>query len=179
ETRILGVVPILPDGSAYFEAPADTPLFLDPIDAAGNRVLMEWNYPNTSVALGTHYPATQMAYMVGRPGETKSCFGCHAPQTDAVPNVPLKALKRGRVKITRESTDIQYRRNDPEAYRRQARIGEAAKYRPLLSSKDPALRARACEMLMHIEDGAERDVPAILKLLKDPAGEVRRAAGLA
>src|SRR5204863_9133607 len=66
ETRILGTVPILPDGSAYFEAPADTPLFLDPLDAGGNRVLMEWNYPETSVAVGTHYPALQMAYMVGR-----------------------------------------------------------------------------------------------------------------
>src|SRR5262249_52996490 len=62
ETRILGTVPILPDGSAYFEAPADTPLFLDPLDAGGNRVLMSWSYPNTSVAEGLPYPATQMAY---------------------------------------------------------------------------------------------------------------------
>src|SRR4029077_8733245 len=68
ETRILGVVPILPDGSAYFEAPADTPLFLDPLDAAGNRVLMDWPFVNTSVEKGLPYPATQMAYMVGRPG---------------------------------------------------------------------------------------------------------------
>src|SRR5262249_7745199 len=124
ETRILGVVPILPDGSAYFEAPADTPLFLDPLDAAGNRVLMEWSYPNTSVDKGLPYPATQMAYMVGRGGETKACFGCHATQTDAVPNTPPLALKHAPVKVTRESTDIQYRRNEPEAYRRQARIGE-------------------------------------------------------
>src|SRR5262249_40386605 len=79
ETRNLGTVPIFPDGSAYFEAPADTPIFLDPIDAGGNRVLMKWNYENTSVATGTHYPALQMAYMSGRGGETRSCYGCHAP----------------------------------------------------------------------------------------------------
>src|SRR5262249_20449141 len=148
ETRILGTVPIFPDGSVYFEAPADTPLFLDPIDAGGNRVLMEWKYENTSVATGTHYPALQMGYMAGRPGETRSCYGCHAPQTDAVPNVPVMALKYGPVKVTRESTDLQYRRNDPEAYRRQARLDEIEKYRTWLASKDPLLRSRACELLM-------------------------------
>src|SRR5207245_1227142 len=94
------------------------------------------------------------SYMSGRPGETRSCYGCHAPQTNAVPNVPLEALRHGPVKVTRESTDIQYRRNEPEAYRRQARIGEAGKYRPLLKSPDPVLRARACEMLAQLEDGS-------------------------
>ncbi len=179
ETRILGVVPIMPDGSAYFETPADTPLFLDALDAAGNRVLHEWSHPKTSVPEGSLYPVTQMAYMVGRAGETKSCYGCHAPQTNAVPNTTVEALKLGPVKITRESTDLQYRRNEPEAYRRQARIGEAEKYRPWLTSKDPVLRARACEMLMCIEDGAEVDAWTVAKLLKDDSVEVRRAAALA
>src|SRR5437667_6560093 len=151
ETRILGVVPIFPDGSCYFEAPADTPIFLDPIDAAGNRVMMEWNYPNSSAAVGFHQTAMQGAYMVGRAGETKSCYGCHATQTDAVPNVEITALKHGPAKVTRKSTDLTYRRNEPEAYRRQARIGESARYRPWLKSNDPIVRARACEMLMYIE----------------------------
>src|SRR5262249_19778463 len=101
ETRILGVVPIQPDGSAYFEAPADAPLFRAPLDAAGKRVLMEWNYPNTAVAEGLPYPATQMAYMSGRAGETRACYGCHAPQTEAVPKKPVEALKYPPVKITR------------------------------------------------------------------------------
>jgi HEAT repeat protein len=178
ETRILGVVPILPDGSAYFEAPADTPIFLDPLDAAGNRVLMEWGYPHTSVQEGAHYPATQMAYMSGRPGEVRSCYGCHATQTDAVPNVPVEAVKRGPVKITRKATDIEYRRNDPEGYRRQARLGESSRYRPWLTSKNPVQRARACEMLMYLED--EAPAPAsFIALLRDPEIEVRRAAALA
>jgi HEAT repeat protein len=168
ETRILGTVPILPDGSAYFEAPADTPLFLDPIDAGGNRVLMEWSYPTTSVAVGTHYPATQMAYMSGRAGETKACYGCHATQTDAVPNTTLQALKLGPVQITRESTDLQYRRNEPEAYRRQARLDEVAKYWNWLKSKDPALRARGCEMLMYTDDLGQRNVALIVNKLAAP-----------
>lgn len=179
ETRILGVVPIQPDGSAYFEAPADTPLFLDPLDAGGNRVLMEWNYPNTAVEEGTWYPATQMAYMVGRGSETRACYGCHAPQTDAVPNVTVQALKYPPVQITREATDLQYRRNEPDFYRRQARVGEVAQYRPWLKSSDPEVRARGCEMLMYIEDGTEKDVPTITQLLKDEDVKVRRAAALA
>jgi HEAT repeat protein len=202
ETRILGTVPILPDGSCYFEAPADTPIFLDPLDAGGNRVLMEWNYPNTSVVVGTHYPATQMGYMVGRAGETRSCYGCHATQTDAVPNVPVMALKYEPAKVTRESTDLEYRRNEPEAYRRQARINESYKYWKWLKGKDPVQRARACEMLMYIEDLGQypnsfakpadggpciidwREVsgPVLKELtraLRDPIVEVRRAAALA
>ncbi len=179
ETRILGVVPIQPDGSAYFEAPADTPLFLDPLDAAGNRILMEWSYPNTSVAVGTHHPATQMAYMSGRPGQTRACYGCHAPQTDAVPNSSTLALLHEPVLIRRHSTDVEYRRNEPEAYRTRARIDTAGQYRPWLASKDSVLRARACEMLMNVENGTERDVPRLMQLLEDEEVEVRRAAALA
>ncbi len=201
ETRILGTVPILPDGSAYFEAPADTPVFLDPIDAGGNRVLMKWNYVNTAVAEGMYYPTTQMTYMSGRAGETRSCYGCHATQTDAVPNTSVLAVKYGPVKVTRESTDLQYRRNEPEAYRRQARLDEVEKYQHWLASKDPSVRARACEALMYIEDltvGSEAHVksaipehsgswfwykdqatPAVVELLKDQAVEVRRSAALA
>jgi HEAT repeat protein len=202
ETRILGVVPILPDGSCYFEAPADTPLFLDPLDAGGNRVLMEWNYPTTSVAVGTHYPATQMAYMSGRPGETRSCYGCHATQTDAVPNTSLMALKLGPVKVSRHSTDLEYRRNEPEAYRTQARINEVNEYWYWLGSKNPVRRARACQMLAYIEDIGKDEIPGrpagtgppkgvvrtdnegavrplIARLLGDKAVEVRRAAALA
>jgi hypothetical protein len=179
ETRILGVVPILPDGSCYFEAPADTPLFLDPLDAGGNRVLMEWNYPNTSVKIGTHYPATQLAYMTGRPGETRSCYGCHATQTDAVPNVSLLALKLGPVQIRRHSTDLEYRRNEPEAYRLRARLGDQQKYRRWLKSKDAEVRARGCMMLMYVQDANVACAAEVAALLKDEAVAVRRAAALA
>src|SRR5262249_53318722 len=75
------------------------------------------------------------------------------------------------------------------------------KYGRLLTSKDPHVRARACEMLMQIEDIAVRSVAwlrplsgepclpivsfnqdnllAIVRLLKDESVEVRRAAAMA
>jgi HEAT repeat protein len=61
----------------------------------------------------------------------------------------------------------------------QAKIGEAPKYAKWLKSKDADIRARGCEMLMYIEDGAEPYVPAVVKLLSDEQVEVRRAAALA
>src|SRR5262249_3007439 len=114
----------------------------------------------------------------------RACYGCHATQTDAVPNSTIEALKYPPVAIRRKSTDLEYRRNEPEAYRTQARIGEAPKYREWLKSKDPEVQARACEMLMLIEDGAKQDACAIAKLLQSAADgkaqiALRRAAALA
>ena len=39
--------------------------------------------------------------------------------------------------VHRDTTDIIYRRNEPDEYRTGARIGEAPKYAPWLSSNDP------------------------------------------
>ena len=125
ETRILGTVPIQPDGSVAFEAPAETPLFLETLDARGNRLVV------------------QAGYMAARAGEVKSCFGCHAPQSESVPNPSLLALERPLVRISRESTDLSYRRNDPEEYRRQAIIGQSPLYRTWLKSESPEIRRRA------------------------------------
>src|SRR5207249_6472213 len=133
--------------------------------------------------------------------EMKSCYACHAPQTTAVPNVGAEALKHGPVKITRHVTDLEYRRNDPDGYCTQARFGEAPLYWDWLASKDPELRARACTMLMYVEDLGKsvrsdaknpdgtrtiewQDNTAafgerLVELLHDPAVEVRRAAALA
>ena len=66
--------------------------------------------------------------------------------------------------ITRDSTDLQYRRNEPEAYRLQARIGETEKYRAWLKHTDAGVVARACEMLMVMEDEAAADAPTLAKL---------------
>lgn len=181
-TRILGVAPIWPDGSASFEAPADTPLFLEPLDAAGRRISFRWNYPVTSVPLGSRQPMMEMSYMTARSGEVRSCNGCHAPADEAAgrPELALAlALSRKPVQIERDLTDVLYRRNEPDEYRCQARIGEAGKYAPWLSDADPDLRRRACEMLSAIEDGARRHAPVIAKLLQDESVVVRRAAALA
>ena len=60
--RILGTVPVNPDGSAMFRVPANTPIFLQPLDAEGKsqQQMRSWY--------------TAMA------GETASCVGCHEQQ---------------------------------------------------------------------------------------------------
>ncbi len=179
-TRILGVVPIRADGSAYFEAPADTPLFLEPLDAAGRRIEYDWRHPETSVPVGSKQILTEMTYITARAGETKSCNGCHTRLHESVdPDAPASALARRPVRLERDLTDLMYRRNEPDEYRCQARIGEAPKYRPWLQSPEADLRRRACELLAAIEDGTEEDVATIGRLLHDESASVRRAAGRA
>jgi len=179
-TRILGAVPIRSDGSAYFEAPAETPLFLEPLDAAGRRIEYDWRHPETSVPVGSKQILTEMTYITARAGETKACSGCHTRLHESVdPDTPASALARRPVRVERDLTDLMYRRNEPDEYRCQARIGEAPKYRPWLKSAEAELRRRACEMLAAIEDGAEEDVEAIGRLLGDEPTPVRRAAGRA
>jgi len=65
--RILGTVPVEPDGSAYFEAPALRPLFFVALDAAGLSV------------------KRMQSFVQVMPGETTSCTGCHEHRTDIAP----------------------------------------------------------------------------------------------
>lgn len=179
-TRILGVVPIRADGSAYFEAPADTPLFLEPLDAAGRRIEYDWRHPETSVPVGSKQILTEMTYITARAGETKSCSGCHTRLHESVdPDTPASALARRPVRVDRDLTDLMYRRNEPDEYRCQARIGEASKYRPWLKSPKADVRRRACELLAAVEDRSEEDVMAIGRLLDDESTPVRREAARA
>jgi len=57
--RILGAVPVEPDGSAYFAVPADTFVYFQLLDERGMMV--------QSMRSGT----------IVRPGETAGCVGCH------------------------------------------------------------------------------------------------------
>jgi hypothetical protein len=78
-TRILGTVPVEPDGSAHFEAPAMRSLFFVALDESDLSV------------------KRMQSFLTLQPGETLSCVGCHEPRTRAPPNpgrvVPL-ALNR-------------------------------------------------------------------------------------
>lgn len=181
-TRILGVAPIMPDGSCYFEAPADTPLTLVPLDAAGRRILFDWNYPVSSLPTGAKHAVVELAYITARPGEKKSCNGCHAPDEES-PGQPdptyTLALSKPPVRLDRDTTDIIFRRNEPDEYRTQARIGEANRYAPWLTAPDSDLRRRACELLSADEDGGRPHAKTIATLLADESPEVRRVAALA
>ncbi len=60
--RLLGTVPVQPDGSSFFEIPANTPVSLQPLDAEGKALQLK------------------RSWMVGMPGEHVSCVGCHDDQ---------------------------------------------------------------------------------------------------
>ncbi|MGB2823398.1 MAG: hypothetical protein WBF17_20615, partial [Phycisphaerae bacterium] len=57
--RILGTVPVEPDGSAYFELPANRPVFFVALDANGMSVKRMHSFVSVM------------------PGETTGCVGCH------------------------------------------------------------------------------------------------------
>jgi hypothetical protein len=65
--RILGTVPVEPDGSAYFAVPADTFVYFQLLDERGMMI--------QSMRSGT----------IVRPGETTGCVGCHDSRRATVP----------------------------------------------------------------------------------------------
>jgi formylglycine-generating enzyme required for sulfatase activity len=79
--RIIGTVPVEEDGSFCFEAPANTPLSIQPLDADGAAV------------------ALMRSWMVGMPGEVVSCNGCHEKQNEATLNKVTAASRRRPRKI--------------------------------------------------------------------------------
>jgi formylglycine-generating enzyme required for sulfatase activity len=78
---ILGTVPVNPDGSALFHVPANTPVFVQPLDAEGKsqQLMRSW------------YTAM--------PGETASCIGCHDRQNSGPPAKYTAAAQRKPVEI--------------------------------------------------------------------------------
>ncbi|HQZ69089.1 MAG TPA: hypothetical protein PLY87_28575, partial [Planctomycetaceae bacterium] len=88
EVTELGTVPLAPDGSFHIEVPANTPLSLQMVDAEGRSELNE------------------MSWIFVRPGEQRSCVGCHQNQqavpsgpgqlANALQTTPLKLLGQGK-----------------------------------------------------------------------------------
>ena len=76
--RILGTVPVNADGSALFRVPANTPLFVQPVDAEGKaqQLMRSW--------------------FTAMPGETLSCVGCHERQ-NSVPPSQYTAAANGQI----------------------------------------------------------------------------------
>lgn len=72
--RVLGMAPLAVDGSFFVEVPADRLLHIQVLDS-DRRVV-----------------GNQLTWIQPRPGETKSCVGCHEnPQTTAPAQSPLAA----------------------------------------------------------------------------------------
>jgi len=74
--RILGTVPVEPDGSALFSVPANTPIAIQPLDAQGKALQL------------------MRSWMTAMPGEVLSCVGCHERQNTTPDNRPTQALTR-------------------------------------------------------------------------------------
>jgi hypothetical protein len=74
--RILGTVPVEPDGSAHFSVPADRFVYFQLLDADGMMV--------QSMRSGT----------IVRPGERTGCVGCHESRLSGTPNSEKLALRR-------------------------------------------------------------------------------------
>jgi formylglycine-generating enzyme required for sulfatase activity len=78
--RVLGTVPVEPDGSALFHVPAKTPISLQPLDAAGKAV------------------ALMRSWMTAQPGENVSCVGCHDRESSAPPGTDKRLALAGPVR---------------------------------------------------------------------------------
>ncbi len=65
--RVLGTVPVQPDGSAKFRIPANTPISIQPLDAEGKAMQL------------------MRSWMTAMPGEVVQCAGCHERQNTAPP----------------------------------------------------------------------------------------------
>jgi len=76
--RILGTVPVEPDGSAHFEAPPMRSLYFAALDA-GDRSIKQMR-----------------SFVTLQPGETAGCVGCHDTRTQAPRNGPTGPLAMSR-----------------------------------------------------------------------------------
>ena len=82
--RILGTVPVEPDGSAYLEVPAMRSLFFVALDENDLSI------------------KKMQSFVTVQPGETTSCVGCHEPRTTTPKNPghgTLVAVRRGPSRI--------------------------------------------------------------------------------
>ncbi len=80
--RIIGTVPVEPDGSAIFKVPANTPIAMQPLDAEGKAV------------------ALMRSWATAMPGEVLSCVGCHESQNTVPPMGARMASRRPVSEIT-------------------------------------------------------------------------------
>jgi len=185
ETVELGTVPIAPDGSFYVEVPADLPLALQAVDAEGRSELNE------------------MSWIYVRPGETRSCVGCHHARRAAPPleiglsramrTRPLKLLGQGQAHRFRGNNsgvtgmmDLQF-----ERFRETASLNlhtsvagplttgqqEIAALIRQLDGQNNAIQISAAQRLGLFRDRSA--ATALAEQLQDRNREVRVAAALA
>lgn len=185
ETVELGTVPLAPDGSFSVEVPADMPLALQAVDAEGRSELNE------------------MSWMYVRPGERRSCIGCHQPReaAPAFTGSPADALRAPPVKLLGQGDPHRFRGNNPgvtgmmdlqfERFRECASLNrntlrdspnasrrdEIAALVRQLHGADEAQKISAAQRLALLRE--HEAAPALAGALKESGREARLAATLA
>ena len=76
--RVLGTVPVRPDGSAVFRVPANTPISVQPLDESGQAVQI------------------MRSWFTAMPGENLACVGCHERQDQTPAPAPQPAALTAR-----------------------------------------------------------------------------------
>ncbi len=185
EGRELGTIPVAPDGSFYVEVPADRALSIQAVDAEGRAVIGE------------------LSWIYARPGERRSCAGCHADTDRVPPSSARPAAAMRPMKLLGGADPHRFRANNAanggvlnlqtDRFRECAAINS---YGPPTGPLPPP-PGRAAEVASWIEKAAcpeapcrlsvanrlavFRDpaaAPALAGLLKDPVDEVRCAAAM-
>lgn len=175
ESVELGTVPLAPDGSFHIEVPADMPLALQAVDAEGRSELNE------------------MSWIYVRPGEQRSCTGCHQPRETAPAGLGnrLDALLAPPLKTLGQGAPHRFRGNNPgvtgmmdlqfDRFRENASLNlhaeSVAALVERLQSPDAAARISAVQRLGALRDRAA--APSLAAALGDKDREVRVAAALA
>lgn len=185
EVMELGIVPLAPDGSVSVEVPADTPVALQAVNAEGRSELNE------------------MSWIYVRPGERRSCMGCHPARTltpgfqiakaESASVAPLKLVGQGTAHRFRGNNsgvtgmmDLQFERfretasmnryADGDGSENMARQEIAILLEQLAQGKEPD-RISAAQRLGLLRDRSA--TAALAKGLKDESREVRVAAAMA
>ncbi|MCF7849293.1 MAG: HEAT repeat domain-containing protein, partial [Kiritimatiellales bacterium] len=156
----LGTVPLAADGSFYVEVPADRPLALQAVDGEGRAVISE------------------LSWIYTRPGEQRSCVGCHAPADAAPSMVASKALKSRPLKLAGQGAPHRFRANNAAnggiANLQMERFREAAAINLYAVDEDHALSTiRRLGILRN-----RSAVPILVKALHHKNAEERCAAAL-
>ena len=185
ETVELGTVPLAADGSFFVEVPADMPLALQAVDAEGRSELNE------------------MSWLYVRPGERRSCVGCHQPRQAAPPlqSAAADASRAPPLKLLGQGNPHRFRGNNPgvtglmdlqfERFRECASLNRnTLRSQPTLSRRDEltvlvehlrgsrdALKISAAQRLALLREHCA--ARPLAKCLGETNREVRVAAALA
>jgi HEAT repeat protein len=96
EARELGTVPLGADGSFYARVPADRALAMQAVDAEGRSIVNE------------------LTWIYVRPGEQRSCVGCHSPRATSPPPITGQTLYAKAVDVLGTGAPHRFRGNNAE-----------------------------------------------------------------